>query len=266
MSDPTLPGSTGPQPAPGGGSPQAQQPASAQPVPGLPGTTPPPAPPRQRKGLSGWVIAGIVAGVLTLLCCGAGSVILIASGGDDARRGTRAAEASEPPAPAEQAAEDGDAAPQAGAGEEPGGDEEPAGDENQRDTFDMPPGSTLIVTNAEGTLEITVESFEARDTPCDEYGLPPENGVYLIADVRVEVTEGTGSINPFDFTWVADDGTTADAFSGVLSGCGPELDSAYDMRTGSRRSGTLVFDVADDAGALEYQSGWFGGANGSWRP
>lgn len=199
-------------------------------------------------------------GALALLCCGIGSVVLIASSSDeDAHR----AQAS--PAPSERAgsAEGGEAAP---AADEGSTDEEPAGDEAADDTFDMPAGSTLIVESAEGTIEITVKSFETRETACDEYGLPPDNGMYLIADVTVEVTEGTGSINPFDFTWVADDGTTADDFSGVFAGCGQDLDSAYDMRTGSVRSGTLVFDVVDAEDALEYESGWFGGADGSWRP
>lgn len=246
MSHPTLPG-----PA------QPYQP----PPPRQPGAVIPPAP--KSKGLNGWAIAGIVIGALVLFCCGIGTIALVASGSDDkdeqpAARVPSARADSEP----DDAGSEGDSEEAAAPAPEGEPDDETAAD----DTFDLPPGSTLIVNTREGTIEITVKSFETRETSCNKYGSPPERGMYLIADITVKVTEGTGSINPFEFTWVADDGTTADAFSGIFADCGQDLDSAYDMRTGSQRSGTIAFDVADAEGALEYEAGLFGGAAGSWRP
>lgn len=261
MSDPTLPGPYEPNQSP----PQLPGPQQPAPWPGQPaGTTPPPhvapAPvPPARKKPKTLAILGIVAGAVVLLCCGVSTIGLIASAGDTADD-KPAALASPAPASTRPA----DAAPAA---------EEPATDATTPDeapptpdTFDMKPGSTLIVETSSGILEVTVKSFKTSKRACDQFGTEPDEGLYLIANVSVKITKGTGSINPLYFNWVADDGTTANSISGAFAGCGKALDSGNDMRTGTLRSGAVVFDVANTKGALEYEGGLLGGAAGSWRP
>lgn len=128
----------------------------------------------------------------------------------------------------------------------------------------MKAGDTLVITDNDGTVEITVAKFRTVSEACQTYAPKPQKGRYLIAEVTATVTKGTGSINPFYFEWVADDGTTVNGLVGALAGCGDPLGAGNNLRTGSKRSGTVVFDVADTNGALEYQH-LFETA-GSWKP
>lgn len=132
-------------------------------------------------------------------------------------------------------------------------------------TFDMKPGETLVVTEDDGTLEVTVKSISTRTSACLDYGSAPTSGSYVVADVTVSVVSGTASINPLYLTWVADDGTTTDSIGGTFSGCDPALDSGNDMPSGTKRRGNVVFDVNANGGALTYEN-VLGTPLGSWRP
>ncbi|MBM0278034.1 DUF4352 domain-containing protein [Micromonospora tarensis] len=132
------------------------------------------------------------------------------------------------------------------------------------DTRDLSPGDTLVVDGDDGTVEITVTKFRSATRPCKSSGVKPDGGMYVIADVTVAVTRGTASANPTLFHWVAPDGTRTNATGGAASGCGKPMPSAKQLAAGTRRSGSVVFDVHDTSGELEYQHQSV--TAGSWKP
>lgn len=120
-------------------------------------------------------------------------------------------------------------------------------------------GATITLTGDDGSVaEVTLRSVKSFAK-----GLDPDNGLYVVFDVIVQQKAGAGSVNPLDFEFVADDGTSADSLSGVFSGCGePSLASTDSLRAGQKRTGKMAFDVGSKKGALEWAPG--GDAAGSW--
>ncbi|WP_433389722.1 hypothetical protein [Micromonospora sp. KLBMP9576] len=222
------------------------------PVSGTPGYPPagpgysfgPPQPvaPQKKSNKTVLIIVAVVA-VLALLCCVGGVIALVAGA-------NRAADDLEKAIPAP-----------ATTNVAPRGSSAPARD---GETFNLKPGATLVVSDDEGTIEITVTRFTTETKGCRTYAPDPDKGMYLIAHVTATVTKGTSSINPFYFQWVAANGTTANGLASALSGCGDTLNSGNDLREGSKRAGTVVFNVADKNGALEYQHRFK--TAGSWKP
>ncbi|MGC4761718.1 hypothetical protein ACLQ20_02525 [Micromonospora sp. DT46] len=235
---PGYPPPGGPGYAPGG-------PGYAPGGPGYPGGAPgyplgaphPAAPPKKNKTVL--IVVAVVA-VLALLCCIGGVVALIAGA-------NKAADDLNKAAPRITLQPDG-----------------PSPSARDGETFNMKPGATLVVSDDDGTMEITVTRFTTETKGCRSYAPPPDKGMYLIAHVTATVTKGKSSINPFYFNWVAANGTTANGLASALSGCGDTLDSGNNLPEGSRRAGTVVFNVADKNGALEYLHRFE--TTGSWRP
>ncbi len=128
----------------------------------------------------------------------------------------------------------------------------------------MPAGDKLIINDADGTIEITVGNFRTRNAACNEIMPGPKKGMFMIADVTAEITKGTGSINPFYFSWVAEDGTEENGIGGAFSGCGKLMTSGNNLPAGSKRSGQLIFDVKDQNGVVEYKHRFR--TAGSWKP
>ncbi|MFI6825047.1 hypothetical protein ACIBJE_29475 [Micromonospora sp. NPDC050187] len=272
------PGSGAPgYPPPGSGAPgyPGHPPASGVPYP--PGPTPmasyPPGPAGPYPGLplppstssggkSTALIVVLVAVVLVLLCC-VGVVVLALAGDDSASQNTGIGRASTPgnsSGPLVRPTEDrpfGATVPTTAA-------PQPSNSGKDGETFNMKVGDTLVITDDEGTVEIMISRFTTSNKGCRSFAPDPDEGMYLIADVTVRVTKGTASVNPFYFEWVAQDGKTANGLVGALSGCGTPLSSGVNLRTGSKRSGTVVFDVADKKGVVEYQHNFE--AAGSWKP
>ncbi|MDG4779084.1 hypothetical protein O7614_05420 [Micromonospora sp. WMMD961] len=213
--------------------------------PGYPLAAPPPVPPHGSKKTV--VVVAVTAAVLTLLVC-AGGIVAVVIGAN--RAATSVTEAGPTPGVTQGAAPPRAKVPSSAP---------PAGD-----TRNMSPGDTLVVDGDEGTIEITVTKFSTATKPCTSYGLKPDEGMYVIADVTLTVTKGTASANPLFFNWVAADGTEANAVAGAFSGCGKPMPSAEDLTAGTRRTGSVVFDVHDASGVLEYQP-MFETA-GSWKP
>ncbi|MFB9547168.1 DUF4352 domain-containing protein [Micromonospora sagamiensis] len=232
-------------------------PGPAGPYPGLP------LPPSTGSGgkSTALIVILVVVG-LVLLCCVGGVVLALASD-DSASRDTGLGRASTPrnsSAPLVQPTDDrpfGAAAPTTAV-------PQPSSSGKDGETFNMKVGDTLVITDDEGTVEITITRFTTSNKGCRSFAPDPDEGLYLIADVTVRVTKGTASVNPFYFEWVAQDGKTANGLVGALSGCGTPLSSGVNLRTGSKRSGTVVFDVADRKGVVEYQHNFE--AAGSWKP
>jgi len=209
------------------------------------------APPAKKSNKNVWIIVGIIAAVLLLLCCG-GGIFAIYSG---AKKTQEAIDSLPSPAVTYDPL-----------GETPAGGAQRTPEPGQTDgeTFNMAPGDTLIIEGDDGTVEITVSNFRTRNKACQAYMPAPKNGMYLIADVTVEVTKGTGTINPFFFTWIGSDGSEESGIAAAFSGCGKLLGSGMNLPTGSKRTGQLVFDVKDKSGTVEYEHQLE--AAGSWKP
>ncbi len=238
-------------PPPGGAYPSAPggayAPGPYPPAPGQPFGTPP----AKKSSKNVWIIVGIVAAVLLLLCCG-GGVYTVYGGFKKAQEAIESLPT--PGITTDPFDETPTEAPQS----------KPEPNRTDGETFNMKPGETLVITDDESTLEITVSKFQTRDKACKAYLPEPQNGLYLIADVTAEVTKGTGSINPFFFRWVGANGSEENSLGAILSGCGKLLDSGNNLAAGSKRTGQLVFDVKDTNGVLEYQHQLE--TAGSWRP
>ncbi|MEU8259100.1 hypothetical protein AB0C02_00535 [Micromonospora sp. NPDC048999] len=241
---PQPPAAGGPYPPPG----DAYPPGPYPPAPGQPFGAPPPA---KKSNKNVWIIVGIVAAVLLLLCCG-GGIFAVYNGFDKAR------EAVESLPTSGVTADPFDDTPTGGPESTPGPNR------TDGETFNMKPGETLVVTDDQGTVEITVSKFHTKNKACKAYLPEPKNGLYLIADVTAEVTKGTGSINPFYFSWIDTNGNEENGLEGALSGCGKLLGSGVNLAAGSKRTGQLVFDVTDTNGTLEYEHQLE--TAGSWRP
>ncbi|MGW4497632.1 DUF4352 domain-containing protein [Micromonospora sp. NPDC004336] len=238
---PHQPTSGMPQP-PVSGTPYPQMTSGA---PGYPLGAPQPVAPAKSSKKPILIIA-IIAVVLILLCC-VGGIVAIVAGADKAKDDLEKAL----PTPITTNA--------------PGGGPSSSSAPGKNDeTYNMKPGDTLVLSDDDGTLEVTVTRFTTATKGCRAYAPDPDKGMYLIAHVTATVTKGEASINPFYFEWVADDGTTTNGLASALSGCGDTLSSGNNLRTGSKRAGTVVFDVRNKSGALEYKHNFR--SAGSWKP
>ncbi|MGV9211171.1 DUF4352 domain-containing protein [Micromonospora sp. RB23] len=251
VADPTVPPATpspwsaagsGPVPPPYSG---AAYPQAAG--PGHPLTMPPPVPPTTSQRTV--VAVAVTTAVLALLLCAGGIVAVVIGTKNAANNVTEAL-----PTPGVT----GDVG-QPAAGAMPSPVPSVAGKARN-----MSVGDTLVIDDNGGTVEITVTKFHTATKPCKTYGLKPDEGLFVIADVTVTVTKGTGSANPLFFQWVAADGTETNAVTGAFSGCGKPIPAGNDLAAGSRRTGSVVFDVHDTSGVLEYQHRF--ATAGSWRP
>ncbi|MFG3679070.1 hypothetical protein ACGF5H_03055 [Micromonospora chalcea] len=233
-------------PPPGGGQPYPPT-GAPYPPPGAPF-----GPPAKKSNKNVWITIGIVAALLLLLCCG-GGIFAVYSGVNKAQEVV-----DSPPTPS---VTDGVPAQETPTGA-PTGTPQPGTTDDK--TFNMPAGDKLIINDADGTIEITVGNFRTRNAACNEIMPGPKKGMFMIADVTAEITKGTGSINPFYFSWVAEDGTEENGIGGAFSGCGKLMTSGNNLPAGSKRSGQLIFDVKDQNGVVEYKHRFR--TAGSWKP
>ncbi|MEU6077025.1 hypothetical protein [Micromonospora sp. NPDC047074] len=198
------------------------------------------APPKKNRTVL--IVVAVVA-ALALLCC-VGGIIAIVAG-------------------ANKATDDlANALPTPGITHVPPGGTTPGSDEDNY--YNLKPGATLVVSDSRGTIEITVTRFTTEAKGCRAYAPDPSKGMYLIAHVTATVTKGTSSINPFYFEWVAENSPPVNGLTSSLSGCGELLGSGSNMGEGSKRAGTVVFNVADQNGTLQYRHQFK--AVGSWKP
>ncbi|MFJ5541031.1 hypothetical protein [Micromonospora chalcea] len=235
----------GAYPPPGGGQPYP--PTGAPYQPGAPF-----GPPAKKSNKNVWITIGIVAALLLLLCCG-GGIFAVYSGVNKAQEAVDSL-----PTPSVTYGVPDEQTPTGG----PTGTPQPGNTDDK--TFNMPAGDKLIINDADGTIEITVGNFRTRNAACNEIMPGPKKGMFLIADVTAEITKGTGSINPFYFSWQAEDGTEENGIGGAFSGCGKLMTSGNNLPAGSKRSGQLIFDVKDQNGVVEYKHRFR--TAGSWKP
>ncbi len=109
-------------------------------------------------------------------------------------------------------------------------------------------GQTVTLTNTlfdeTDTVEITLANPQQFTSAPGSSFFKPDNGVYLTLDVTVACTQGTHTVNPGGFKFVAADGTVYDwqlavGFDGLLS--------FTELNAGQRTSGKIVFDVPEAA-------------------
>ena len=254
--DPNQPPPYTPGPPQYGPPPQPYQPPAGYPPPQQyqPGYGPPPnvppmlpfgPPPPKKTWTPAAIIAVSVAGVALL--CG-GIAALTDSGSKDS--GSTASVTTKKPgvtAAAEKAA--------------------PADNPTPGGAFNVVLGSTITADDGNGNIiEATLRSVRAVKKTCSSIDNGPENGLYVIVNVLVVQKKGKGSVNPLDFTFVADDGTSNNELTGGFSGCEkPSLDAA-DLRAGQKRAGEMAFDVNSKKGSLEWAPGGIGADTvGSWK-
>jgi hypothetical protein len=194
-------------------------------------------------------IAAVVVGGLLVLCCGG---IGLAALTDDTSTTTAPTAAT------------------GTAGQEPTGDAE-AGREpeaapaDDAGSFNVPAGSRIVHRDGGGTVQAVMRSVRTHRKACNSIDVEPENGLFVVVDVIVSQTKGKGSVNPLDFTFVAEDGTSANALSAVFSGCDEPSLAAADLRAGQKRAGKIAFDASMRAGTLEWAPGGLGSDTaGSW--
>jgi hypothetical protein len=194
-------------------------------------------------------IAAVVVGGLLVLCCGG---IGLAALTDDTSTTTAPTAAT------------------GTAGQEPTGDAE-AGREpeaapaDDAGSFNVPAGSRIVHRDGGGTVQAVMRSVRTHRKACNSLDVEPENGLFVVVDVIVSQTKGKGSVNPLDFTFVAEDGTSANALSAVFSGCDEPSLAAADLRAGQKRAGKIAFDASMRAGTLEWAPGGLGSDTaGSW--
>lgn len=197
-----------------------------------------------------------------ILAIGAFLALLIVVGTIGAIAAKKDEPATSTARPAGTGAKTTEAAPAA----DDGDDEQPADDDGK--TFNLPVGTTITITGDDGSVaEGTLRSVKSFKSGCDSLNVDPKNGLYVVVDVVVQQKKGTGSVNPLDFTFVADDGTSNDALSSLFSGCDePSLQSTNSLRAGQKRAGKIAFDVSSKKGTVEWAPGGLGADTvGSWK-
>ncbi|GAA4243268.1 hypothetical protein GCM10022255_001630 [Dactylosporangium darangshiense] len=93
-------------------------------------------------------------------------------------------------------------------------------------------------------VDVTVTNAQQSTKEPGDYGSKPEHGVFLALDVTVVCKEGTYDANPFNFKFVAKDGTVSEG--AFASGFKPAL-HATDLSAGQKVAGKIVFDVPQAA-------------------
>ncbi|GAA1376659.1 DUF4352 domain-containing protein [Catellatospora chokoriensis] len=108
-------------------------------------------------------------------------------------------------------------------------------------------GQTVTLNNdglgENDIVEITVTNAKQHTKEPGSFGSKPERGVFLVLDVTVVCKQGTYHANPYNFKFVAKDGTVSD---GAFATFKPEL-HATDLSAGQKVAGKIVFDVSKAA-------------------
>jgi hypothetical protein len=90
------------------------------------------------------------------------------------------------------------------------------------------------------TVDVTVANATQFTREPGDYGSKPEHGVFLVLDVTVVCKAGTYGANPFNFKFVAKDGTVSE---GALTVSFKPALNLTDLSAGQKVAGKIVFDV-----------------------
>ncbi len=129
-----------------------------------------------------------------------------------------------------------------------GGDGQPASSAApEQTTTTAAVGQTVTLTSDtlgnKNAVEVTLaNATQAAKEPT--FGTKPEHGVFLVLDVTVVCKDGTYTANPFNFKFVAQDGSVSEGAFTV--GFKPAL-SVTQLSAGQKVAGKIVFDVSKEA-------------------
>jgi hypothetical protein len=113
----------------------------------------------------------------------------------------------------------------------------------------LPLGRAVNISDPDGSWTVTINSATWRSTDCDPAALPLGQGVrMLVVNVTFAVTKGVAEVNPLDFQYTDPNGVPA--LPAILSSCGPELQSGFDLPAGTKRTGAVAFEVRGKGGGL----------------
>jgi hypothetical protein len=98
------------------------------------------------------------------------------------------------------------------------------------------------------TGTITLNGVRRISRPEGPIGGTPEHGSYLVADVTIAVTTGTGLSNPLAFRAQSADGATYDSVLGVLD----HQITSGDVPAGRQVRGEVAFDAPQGALLIDY--------------
>jgi Domain of unknown function (DUF4352) len=108
-------------------------------------------------------------------------------------------------------------------------------------------GETVTVTtnwfDGDATADVVVANPTTATVEPGEYGMEPQNGLFVAVDVTAVAapdSEGSFSVNPFNFRFVAADGTVYD--HAFVTSFDPQL-NAVELAAGQRTAGKVVFDI-----------------------
>ena len=109
-------------------------------------------------------------------------------------------------------------------------------------------------STTDAALTVTVDSVRTSTVSADQYGEGPQNGLFVIASVHFQMTNGNLSYNPFDFELQLPDGTVYQYGDGnaIYAGINPTLSSG-DLTTGQQVRGYIVFDANAPHGQILYK-------------
>jgi hypothetical protein len=102
---------------------------------------------------------------------------------------------------------------------------------------------TSTVVTDKTTVDVTVADPKQFPSEPGDFGSKSKNGVFLVVNVTVVCKEGTYGANPFNFRFVAGDGTVTETAFATFD---PEL-HATDLAAGQKVAGNVVFDVPQAA-------------------
>jgi hypothetical protein len=108
-------------------------------------------------------------------------------------------------------------------------------------------GQTVTLSNTlfdnKTVIQVTLANPKQYIKEPGEFGGKPEKGIYLVLDATVVCKEGTYDANPFNFKFVAKDGTASEVTYAEFK---PAL-NATSLSAGQKVSGKIVFDIPKTA-------------------
>lgn len=211
------------------GGPTAPMPPPPPPPPPDAAVQPSPPQGRVRQGMS--TRAKVLVGAVATLIVLGGTFIAISGGADEDKTTTLGVRDDEPATMARPTSTD-----------------EPTATTTQPEALPTlamgePLPFTLTDFDNKTFVNVTVANPATFAKEPVEFGSTPENGLYLVLEVTVEVSpqsEGTYFAGPDEFRFVAADGTAAD--TAFAMGFDPELPT-IELSAGQRAAGKIVFDI-----------------------
>jgi hypothetical protein len=124
----------------------------------------------------------------------------------------------------------------------------------QAAALDITTTNRLDGSTTDSSVTITVDPVSTPNVSADGFGDTPQNGLFIVTKVHLQVTSGSLDYNLFDFQLQLPDGTVYQPGNGnaAEAGIDPTLDSA-NLTTGQQVAGYIVFDANAPHGTINYK-------------